>query len=126
MASDAQDVIFISDLRIETIIGIYGWERQVKQALFLNLEMPCDCARSAHTDAIADTVDYKAVTKRVIAYVEASEFQLIETLADRVANLILAEFGVAWVRLRINKRGALRHARDVGVQITRRAPASAE
>jgi dihydroneopterin aldolase len=113
------DTIFIRELAVETVIGIFDWEREIKQRVLLDLEMPCDCARAARSDAVQDTLDYKAVTKRVIAFVEQSEFQLVETLAERVAQLVLEEFGVAWVRLRLNKRGALRGAVDVGVAIER-------
>ncbi|MCB1740713.1 MAG: dihydroneopterin aldolase [Gammaproteobacteria bacterium] len=117
----SEDVIFISDLRIETIIGIFEWERKVKQAILLSFELPCDCARAAQSDQIDATLDYKAVAKRVIAFVEESRFQLVETLAHKVCELVLNEFGVAWVRLQVNKQGALRHARDIGVRIERRA-----
>jgi dihydroneopterin aldolase len=115
------DIIFINDLTIETVIGIFDWEREIKQRVILDIEMTGDCARAAATDAVQDTLDYKAVCKRVIAFVEASQFQLVETLAERVAQLIREEFGVAWVRLRVNKRGALRGAVDVGVLIERGA-----
>ena len=113
------DTIFIRELAVETVIGIFDWEREIKQTVYLDLEMPCDCARAARSDAVEDTVDYKAVTKRVIAFVEESRFQLVETLAERTAQLVLDEFDVAWLRLRVNKRGALRGAVDVGVAIER-------
>jgi dihydroneopterin aldolase len=113
------DTIFIRELAVETVIGIFDWEREIKQTVLFDLELPCDCARAARSDAVGDTLDYKALTKRVIAFVEQSEFQLVETLAERVAQLVLEEFDVAWVRLRLNKRGALRGAVDVGVAIER-------
>lgn len=113
------DTIFIRELAVETIIGIFDWEREIKQRVFFDLEMAVDCARAAASDSVDDTLNYKAVSKRVIAFVEASEFQLVETLAERVAGLIMEEFGVPWVRLTVNKRGALRGAIDVGVSIER-------
>lgn len=118
------DIIYLRDLRIETIIGIYGWERQVKQTVVLDLEMATDIRQAASTDRIEDTLNYKAVAKRLIQFVEESQFQLVETLAERVAAIVLTEFGVEWVRLCVNKRGAVRGARDVGVIIERRRPAN--
>ncbi|MFT5176617.1 MAG: dihydroneopterin aldolase [Gammaproteobacteria bacterium] len=113
------DTIFIRQLTIETVIGIYDWEREIKQAVLFDLEMACDVARAAASDSVDDTLNYKAVCKRVIAFVEGSEFQLVETLAERVAQLIISEFEVPWLRLQVNKRGALRGAIDVGVMIER-------
>jgi dihydroneopterin aldolase len=113
------DIVYIRELRIETVIGIYEWERRVRQSVVLDLEMASDVARAAATDNIADALNYKAVAKRVIAFVEASQFQLVETLAERVAEIVLDEFEVPWLRLRVNKEGALRGARDVGVVIER-------
>jgi len=113
------DIIYLRDLRVETIIGIYDWEREIRQTVVIDLEMGADIRRAAETDAIEDTLDYKAIAKTVIAFVEQSEFQLVETLAERVAELILSDFSVPWLRLSINKQGAVRGARDVGVCIER-------
>ena len=113
------DIVFISDLRIRTIIGIYDWERKVKQSISLDLEMGADIARAAATDAIEDTLNYKAVSKRLIEFVEASDFQLVETLAEKIAAIVLTEFRVPWVRLTVHKPGAVRGSRDVGVVIER-------
>jgi len=115
------DIVFINDLRIETIIGIYDWERKVRQTISLDLEMGADIRKAAATDAIEDTLNYKAVAKRVIAFVEQSSFQLVETLAERIAALVREEFSVPWVRLTLNKGGAVRGARGVGVVIERGA-----
>lgn len=115
------DIIFIRDLRIDTVIGIYDWERAIRQTLSFDLEMATDIAASAATDDIADTLNYKAVAKRVIAFVENSEFLLVETLAERVAALIMEEFDVPWLRLTLNKGGAVRGAQGVGVIIERGA-----
>ncbi len=113
------DIIYLSDLRIETIIGIYDWERRVRQVVSLDLEMATDIAKAAASDDIEDTLNYKAVAKRLIGFVGESEFQLVETLAERITGIILDEFNVPWVRLRLNKQGAVRGARDVGVIIER-------
>ena len=113
------DIIFLRDLRIETVIGIYDWEREIKQTVVLDLEMGADIRRAAASDAIEDTLDYKAVAKRLIDFVGASEFGLVETLAERCAEIILDEFDVPWVRLTLNKQGAVSGARDVGVIIER-------
>lgn len=113
------DIIFLRDLRIETIVGIYDWEREVKQTVILDLEMGADIRAAAASDRIEDTLNYKAVAKRLIQFVGDSRFQLVETLAERCAGIILEEFGVPWVRLSLNKIGAVRGARDVGVLIER-------
>ena len=113
------DIIFLRDLRIDAVIGIYGWERRVRQTLVFDLEMSADIARAAASDQIEDTLNYKAVAKRLIQFVGDSEFQLVETLAERCAQIIRGEFGVRWVRLTLNKKGAVRGASDVGVIIER-------
>lgn len=113
------DIVFINDLRIETIIGIYDWERKVKQTISLDLEMGTDIRKSAETDAIEDTLNYKAVAKRLIAFVGESEYQLVETLAEKIAEIVLKEFNVPRVKLTVRKPGAVRGSRDVGVTIER-------
>jgi dihydroneopterin aldolase len=113
------DRVFIEDLRIDTVIGIYDWERRTRQTIALDVEMGFDNRKPAASDAIADTLDYKAVSKRLIAFVEGSSFQLVETLAERCAALICEEFGVPWIRLKLSKPGAVRGARAVGVVIER-------
>jgi dihydroneopterin aldolase len=113
------DIIFISDLRIDTLIGIYDWERKVRQTVSLDLEMAADIRKAAATDSIEDTLDYKAVAKRLIAFVSDSEYQLVETLAEKIAEIVIEEFDVSWVRLKLHKPGALRGSRDVGILIER-------
>ncbi|HET6546230.1 MAG TPA: dihydroneopterin aldolase [Rhodanobacteraceae bacterium] len=113
------DTVFIEDLRIDTVIGIYDWERRIRQPVAIDLEMAFDNARPAASDRIDDTLDYKAVAKRLIAFVEGSSFQLVETLAERCAGMVLAEFDVAWLRLKLSKPGAVRGAGNVGVVIER-------
>lgn len=115
----SRDIVYLTDLKIDTVIGIFDWERRVRQTISLDLEMATDVARAAASDSIEDALDYKAVAKAVIEFVRASDFQLVETLAEKVAELILTRFAVSWVRLKLNKRGAIRGARDVGVIIER-------
>jgi len=114
------DIIYLNDLRIDTTIGIYDWERRTRQTVVLDIEMSADISKAAATDDIEDTLNYKAVAKRIIAFVSESEFKLVETLAERVAEILLHEFGVPWCKLRLNKQGAVRGVRDVGVIIERR------
>jgi 7,8-dihydroneopterin aldolase/epimerase/oxygenase len=114
------DRIFLRGLTAECIIGFIDWERRVRQTVVIDLELPVDCRQAAITDQVADTVDYKKVAKRVLAFIEASEFKLVETLAQSLAMLLLEEFGLEWVRLQVNKPGAIRNSRDVGVVIERR------
>jgi dihydroneopterin aldolase len=118
------DRIFLRGLTAECIIGFIDWERRVKQTVVIDLELPVDCARAAASDEVADTVDYKQIAKRVLAFIEASEFKLVETLAHRLALLLLEEFTLDWVRLSLNKPGAIRNSRDVGVTIERRRAAA--
>ncbi len=116
------DIVFIEDLRIDTVVGIFEWERRVRQTVSLDLELAADIRAAAASDDIADALDYKAVAKRVIEYVSAQEFQLVETLAERVAALIMEEFKVRWLRLSLAKPGAVRGSRSVGVRIERGQP----
>lgn len=113
------DIIYLNDLEIETIIGIFDWERRIKQVVRLDLEMATDIRKAANSDSIEDTLNYKSVAKRLIQFVGESEFQLVETLAERVAEIIIQEFEIPWVRIKLNKPGAIRYAGDVGVIIER-------
>ena len=113
------DRIFLRGLAVECVIGFIEWERRVKQTVVIDIELPVDCRRAALTDEVADTLDYKKVAKRIIAFVEGTQFRLVETLAQRLALLVLEEFGVEWVRLSVSKPGAIRGSRDVGVVIER-------
>lgn len=116
---ETRDTIFLRDLRVDTIVGIWDWERRIRQTVSIDLEMAADIRRAAETDHIDDTLDYKQVAKRVQAFVGDSSFQLVETMAERIAGIVLDEFDVAWVRVSVNKPGAIRGARDVGVRIYR-------
>jgi dihydroneopterin aldolase len=115
------DKIFLYDLRVETTIGIWEWERKIRQTVAIDLEMSADIRKAARTDSVDDTLNYKQVAKRLQQFIGESSFQLVETLAERVAGIILDEFDVAWVKVKVNKPGAIRGARDVGVIIERGA-----
>jgi 7,8-dihydroneopterin aldolase/epimerase/oxygenase len=114
------DKIFLSALTVECIVGIWDWERRVKQTVIIDLEMAADIRRAAASDRIEDTIDYKKVAKRLLQFVGDSQFNLVETLAEQIARVIVTEFGVSWVKVRLNKQGAIRGARDVGIEIERR------
>jgi 7,8-dihydroneopterin aldolase/epimerase/oxygenase len=113
------DRIFLRGLQVECIIGFIEWERRIKQTIVIDIELPVDCARAAETDEVDSTVDYKRVAKRIIAFVEGSSFKLVESLAHKIAMTVLEEFDLAWVKLSVNKPGAIRGSRDVGVSIAR-------
>ena len=113
------DIVYIRDLRIDTIIGIYDWERQVKQTVSIGLEMAADIRQAAATDDIQFALNYKAVSKRLIAYIESRNALLVESLAEEIAAIVRDEFNVPWLRLRLSKPGAVRGARDVGLVIER-------
>ncbi|MFM1885838.1 MAG: dihydroneopterin aldolase [Pseudomonadota bacterium] len=122
--NESTDRVFLRGLAIQTTIGFIEWERHVKQTVVIDLEIPVDCARAARADDVVDTVDYKRIAKRSIAFVEAAEFKLVETLAHRLAMTLLDEFDIAWIKLTVNKPGAIRGSRDVGVSIERHKPAT--
>lgn len=113
------DSVFIEQLRIETVIGIYDWERCVRQVVLLDLEMATDIRRAAASEQIADALDYHAISVRLSEFVSGQSFQLLETLAEQCAALVMREFGVRWLRLRVTKPTAISAARAVGVLIER-------
>ena len=113
------DIVFLRELKVETVSGIYDWEREIRQTVVLDLEMSSDVQRAAASDSIDDALNYKAVAKRLVGFIEGSSFQLVETLAERCAEIVIQEFGVDWLRLSLNKIGAVSGARDVGVLIER-------
>jgi 7,8-dihydroneopterin aldolase/epimerase/oxygenase len=113
------DKIFIHALKTETIVGIFDWERQVKQTVLIDIEFSADIGKAARSDSIDDTLNYKQVAKRVLSFVEESQFHLVETLAEYTAMLVLEEFGIAWVSIALSKPGAIRSSRDVGVKLER-------
>jgi len=113
------DIVFIEDLKVDTVIGIYDWERQIRQTISIDLEMAHDIRPAAADDTIEQCLDYKSVAKRIIAFVEESEFQLVETLAERIAQILQQEFQVPWLKLKLSKPGAVRGSKNVGVLIER-------
>ena len=113
------DIVFIRELRTDTVIGVYDWERDIRQTVVMDLELASNNCRAAASDRIDDAVDYAAISTRVLSFIEGSEFQLIETMAEQVAALIMQEFNIPWLRLRLSKPGAVSQARDVGVLIER-------
>ena len=113
------DRIFLKDLRIEAVIGIWEWERRIRQTVSLDLEMAADVKKAAASDEIEAALDYKRIAKHLIQVVEASEFKLVETLAETLARIVVTEFDVAWVRLSVSKPGAIEGSRNVGVIVER-------
>ncbi|KAA0438855.1 MAG: dihydroneopterin aldolase [Candidatus Thioglobus sp.] len=113
------DTVFIQGLKIDCVIGIYDWERKIRQDVVLDIEMSADIKAASVTDNIEQTLDYKAVSKRLIDFVSSSEFQLVETLSEKIAQIIISEFGVEKVKLTLNKGEALTGATGVGVIIER-------
>lgn len=118
-ADKAMDIVYLNELRIDTIIGIYEWERRTKQMIILDVEMGTDISKAAGSDNINDALDYKAVSKRLFEFIGNSEFELVEKLAESTAAILLNEFNIPWCRIRVNKQGAVKGVRDVGVIIER-------
>ena len=113
------DIVFLHEMKVDTVIGIWEWERKIRQTVVIDLEMAADIRKAAASDSIDDALNYKSVAKRLQQFVADSEFQLVETLAEKIAAIVMDEFGVSWVRVKLNKPGAIRGARDVGVVIER-------
>ena len=113
------DIVFIHDLQIETVIGIYDWERKIRQTISLDVEMAADISKAGKSDNIEDALSYKTVAKRLIDFVEQSEYELVEALAEKICSIILEEFSVPWVKLTLRKPGAVRGSKSVGVIIER-------
>jgi len=113
------DIIFLRDMKVETVIGIWEWERKIRQTVSIDLDMSADIRKAAASDSVEDTLNYKSVAKRLQAFIGDSSFQLVETLAEKIAAIVLEEFAVVWVRVRLSKPGAIRGAKDVGVMIER-------
>ena len=119
------DKIYIRELEVETIIGIFDWERQRKQIVSIDLDLGCDIRAAARSDDIADALDYKAISHRIAEFVAKSDFMLVEALAEAIAGIILDEFPVPWLRLRVGKPGAITGSKDTGVIIERHNPDAA-
>jgi dihydroneopterin aldolase len=119
------DIIFLQDLHVDAVIGIWDWERRIRQKIVIDLEMAADIRKAARSDSVDDTLNYKLVAKRIEQFVTESEFRLVETLAEQIATIVIDEFAVPWVRVRVSKPGAIRGSRNVGVQIERGQEGSA-
>lgn len=113
------DIVYITGLKIDTVIGVFDWEREIRQTVSLDLDMATDIRKAAASDSLEDTLDYKAISDRLTDFVSGSEFQLIEAMAEQCADIVLTEFNVSWLRLRLSKPGAVPQAQDVGVMIER-------
>ena len=113
------DIVFIRGLKAKAVIGVFDWEKQIRQNLVLDLDLRADVAHAAASDTLEDAVDYKAISQRVVEFVEDSQYQLVESLAEAVARIVREEFAVSWVRVRIAKPFAVRTAQEVGVVIER-------
>ena len=113
------DIVYITQLEIDTVIGVYDWERKIRQKITVDLEMATDISRAGRSDDLVDALDYKAISKGIITFVESSEFQLVEALADHCARIVLEEFPVSWLQLKLSKPGAVRGSSAVGVIIER-------
>ena len=113
------DRIFLSEMKIETTVGIWEWEKRIKQQVIIDIEMSADIKKAAATDQIEDTLNYKAVAKSVRKLVEESSFQLVETMAEKISELVIGEHNVSWVRVKVNKHGAIRGSKGVGIIIER-------
>ncbi len=116
---DYEDAIVLNDLRVKTLVGIWDWERKIRQVVSIDLEMGVDITRASTSDSIEDTLNYKNVAKRVQSFVGESEFRLVETLAERIAELVLSEFQLPWIQVYVKKPGAIRGAENVGIRIRR-------
>lgn len=113
------DIVFIKDLKVDTTIGVYDWERSIKQQVHIDLEMGYGISQAAATDELQYTLNYQAVSERIIEFVQQSEFKLIETMAEQIAGIVLQEFAVPWLALTLSKPGAVPQASSVGVRIER-------
>jgi dihydroneopterin aldolase len=113
------DILFIQQLALSTTIGVYDWEKKIKQKILVDLQMSSDVSHAAASDNINDTIDYANVSDAITRHVEQNTFELIETVAQIVADMVLDDFGAQWVSVTIQKPGAVQNAQSVGVKITR-------
>jgi len=113
------DIIYLHDLAIDCVIGAWDWEREITQTVYVDLDMGWDLSVAGESDDLADTLSYKDVSKSVTDLVVEREFKLVETMAVEIAGLLQIGFKVPWCRVRINKKGAVSGAQDVGVIIER-------
>lgn len=116
------DKVFISGLTVETVIGIHDWEREIQQKLLIDLEMATDITLAASGDNIEHTLNYQSISERIIEFVQQTRYGLIETLAEKLAAMVMTEFSVPWLRLTVSKPAAIAEANSVGVVIERGQP----
>ncbi|MXX69047.1 MAG: dihydroneopterin aldolase [Gemmatimonadales bacterium] len=117
----ASDTVIIRDLLVRGIIGVNDWEREKKQDIVINLSLSVDARAAGESDDVADVLNYRTLTKRVIAHVERAEPYLVEALAHQIARIAIVDFGAVRAEVRVEKPGALRYARSVGVEVERTA-----
>ena len=116
-----KDRIYVEDLRVKGTIGIFAWEKKIKQEISLSYEIDHDNLSASKEDKIDATTDYKTITKKIISFIEENKFELVETFAEKIAEMVIKDFDVNWIKLRVSKPGALRFSKDVGVIIERSA-----
>jgi dihydroneopterin aldolase len=113
------DIIYLHGLKVDCVIGVWEWERRITQSITIDLDMGFDISKAAQSDDLNDTLSYKDVSKRVESFVQLSEFQLVEKLVEEIARILIEEFSIKWCRVKVNKFGAVRGAKDVGIIIER-------
>lgn len=122
VAEDALDKVFIEGLEVDTVIGAYDWEREIRQCLSLDLVFAWDNRLPAQEDDLSKALDYATVSQRIQAFADTARYELVETFAERLAEVLMTEFGITWLRIRVTKPGAVPSARGVGVEIERGRP----
>jgi len=113
------DIIYIHGIKCECVIGVWGWEKAITQTLYIDLDLATDITKSATSDDLKDTLNYKVIADRVIEYAKNNQFELIETLIERISEVVLSEFNVPWVRIKLDKGGAVKNVKNVGILIER-------
>jgi len=113
------DIVFLHGLQVDCVVGLWDWERAIRQRIIIDLDMATDIEKTAASGKLEDTIDYSAVSKRIHTLVVEGKFELVETMAEKIAETLMGEFRIPWCRVRINKRGAVTGATDVGVIIER-------
>ena len=115
------DKIYIEKLAVTTTIGVWEWEKRVRQKLVIDLELGCDISKATQSDDINDSVSYKEVALKIRHAISSSRFNLLETVAEKIAQILLSEFNVSWCKVKVSKPRAAEQARNVAVEIERTA-----
>lgn len=113
------DKLFLRELRVETIIGFWEWERRIKQTVVVDLEIGTDARPAAAADRVSSALNYEPIANRLVEFIGGADFHLVESLADAIARIVVADFGAKWVKVSVAKPGAIPAAREVGVIIER-------